>query len=157
MQEPRLFWEDFQPGAVVERTRPPVTKAEIIEFAREFDPQPFHLDEIAGAASLLGGLCASGWHTCAMMMRLMCDAYILDSAALGAPGIEETRWIKPVLVGDILTVKRTCLETRASSSRPTMGLAHFTWEAVNQRGETVALIRFWSMFRRRFPAPTAEA
>ncbi|MEI9982909.1 MAG: MaoC/PaaZ C-terminal domain-containing protein [Aliidongia sp.] len=92
MPEPRLYWEDFKVGDVRESRRDPVTKAEIVEFAAEFDPQPFHLDQAAAEASLLGGLCASGWHTCAMVMRMMCDAYILDSASLGAPGVEEVRW-----------------------------------------------------------------
>ena len=157
MREPTYFWEDFQPGAVLETRRAPVTKAEIVEFATEFDPQPFHLDEDAARASLLGGLCASGWHICAMMMRMMCDAYILDSASLGAPGVEEVRWSKPVFVGDVLTMRRSCLETRPSSSRPEMGLTRFLWEAFNQRGEPVASLRCWSMFRRRAPGPGEAA
>jgi acyl dehydratase len=153
MGEPKYFWEDFQPGDVLESTRAPVTKAEILEFAAEFDPQPFHLDEEAAAASLLGGLCASGWHTCAMMMRMMCDLYILDSASLGAPGIEELRWSKPVFPGDVLTVRRSCLERRVSASRPERGLTRFLWEAFNQKGEPVATLRYWALFSRRHPGP----
>ena len=152
MREPKLYWEDFKAGATLETRRAPVTKDEILEFAREFDPQPFHLDEAAAAASLLGGLCASGWHICAMMMRMMCDAYILDSASLGAPGVEEARWSKPVFVGDTLTVRATCLATRPSSSRPEMGLTQFMWEAFNQKDELVASLRSWAMLRRRQPA-----
>jgi len=149
MRQPRLYWEDFQPGGVIEATRAPVTKEEILEFAAEFDPQPFHLDEAAAEASLLGGLCASGWHTCSMVMRMMCDAYVLDAASLGAPGVEETRWTKPVYVGDTLTARATCLASRASASRPTMGLTQFLWEAFNQKGELVASLRSWSMLERR--------
>jgi acyl dehydratase len=155
MREPTLFWEDFQPGSVREAARGPLTKAEILEFAEEFDPQPFHLDEAAAAASLLGGLCASGWHTCALLMRMMCDAYIVDSASLGVPGIEAVRWLQPVFVGDSLTATSTCLATRPSASRPEMGLGEFEWQAVNQRGETVVTLKHWAMFRRRHPAAAA--
>jgi acyl dehydratase len=153
MPEPRFYWEDFKVGDVLESQRGPVAKAEIIEFAAEFDPQPFHLDEAAAEASLLGGLCASGWHTCAMVMRMMCDAYVLDSASLGAPGVEEVRWVKPVFVGDRLTARATCLASRASASRPAMGLVQFLWEAFNQKGELVASLRSWAMLQRRHPAP----
>ena len=73
-----------------------MTKDEILAFAREFDPQPFHLDEEAAKRSLLGGLCASGWHTASMLMRMTCDGWMLDSTAMGAPGIEEIQWLKPV-------------------------------------------------------------
>ncbi len=149
MRQPRLYWEDFTPGDVIEAERAPVTKEEILEFAAEFDPQPFHLDEAAAEASLLGGLCASGWHTSAMLMRMMCDAYVLDAASLGAPGVEEARWSKPVFVGDRLKGKATCLASRASASRPTMGLVQFLWEAFNQKGELVASLRSWSMLQRR--------
>ena len=155
MRQPRLYWEDFAPGDVIETERAPVTKEEILEFAQEFDPQPFHLDEAAAEASLLGGLCASGWHTSAMLMRMMCDAYVLDAASLGAPGVEEARWSKPVYVGDRLTAKATCLASRASASRPAMGLIQFLWEAFNQKGELVASLRSWSMLQRRQPGEAA--
>ena len=155
MREPKFFWEDFTPGDVLEATRAPVTKAEILDFATEFDPQPFHLDEEAAKASLLGGLCASGWHSCAMIMRMMCDAYILDSASLGAPGVEEARWSKPVFVGDVLTVRRTVLESRPSASRPEMGLARIRWEAFNQNGEPVVTMSSWAMFKRRHAGEAA--
>jgi acyl dehydratase len=155
MPEPIYFWEDFEPGSVREAQRAPITKAEILDFAAEFDPQVFHLDEEAAAASLLGGLCASGWHTCALMMRLMCDTYILESASLGAPGVEEVRWLKPLFVGDTLTVRSTCLATRPSASRPEMGLAQFQWQGFNQHGQEIVTLRSWAMFRRRAPATSA--
>jgi acyl dehydratase len=155
MREPKYYWEDFRPGPVLESRREPVTKAEILDFAVQFDPQPFHLDEEAAKASMLGGLCASGWHICAMMMRMMCDAYILDSTSLGGPGVDETRWIRPLFVGDALTVRLSCLDTRASNSRPEMGLTRFLWEAFNQRDEPVATVRSWAMFRRRHPGQAA--
>ena len=96
-------YEDFVEGASIDLGTKLVTAAEIIEFASEFDPQPMHLDEAAGKASILGGLAASGWHTCAMFMRMLCDAFLLDSTSQGAPGIDQVKWKRPVLAGDTLT------------------------------------------------------
>jgi acyl dehydratase len=107
-----------------------VTREEIIAFAREFDAQPFHLDEAAAKASLLGGLCASGWHVCALMNRISIDGYIGRSASLGSFGIREMRWIRPVLPGDELCVRRTTLEKRVSEKRPYMGIITFRWEGM---------------------------
>jgi len=149
------YLEDFTVGQTFGSGRLRVEKERIKTFAAEFDPQPFHLDEAAAASSMLGGLCASGWHTCAMMMRIMCDAYILDSASLGAPGVEEGRWTKPVFVGDTLTVRLSCLERRPSRSRPEMGLTRFQWDAFNQNNELVASLRSWAMFARRHPGEAA--
>ena len=155
MPEPIYYWEDFAVGETVEIGTKHVTRDEIIAFASEFDPQPFHLDEEAAKASILGGLCASGWHSCAMVMRMMCDGFLLETASLGAPGVEEARWSKPVYVGDRLTAKATCLASRASASRPAMGLIQFLWEAFNQKGELVASLRSWSMLQRRQPGEAA--
>jgi acyl dehydratase len=154
MKEPIYHWEDFKVGETIEFGSKRVTREEIFEFAREFDPQPFHLDEEAAKASILGGLCASGWHTCAMVMRMMCDAFILDSASMGAPGTEEVRWTKPVYVDDVLTVRRTCLERRASRSRPEMGLTRFSYAVLNQNRETVMTLVGWAMYGRRHPGVT---
>ncbi|MEP9351864.1 MaoC family dehydratase [Xanthobacter sp. KR7-225] len=104
------------------------TREEILAFAREFDPQPMHLDEAAGAASLLGGLAASGWHTCAVMMRLVCEGFLERSAGMGSPGVTENKWKAPVFPGDVLTLRRTVLESRTSKSRPEMGLVTFRFE-----------------------------
>ncbi len=132
--EDLLHYEDFPLGEVVTFGRWDVTADDIRSFAEEFDPQPFHLDEKAGRDSILGGLSASGWHVCAMMNRLMHDAYIGRSASMGSFGIAETRWLKPVLVGDVLTMRRTTLEKRVSGSRPEMGIITFRWEAVDETG-----------------------
>jgi acyl dehydratase len=155
--EPKYFWEDFKVGESVEFGSKHVTREEILEFAGEFDPQPFHLDEEAAKKSILGGLCASGWHSCAMLMRMMCDAFILDSASLGAPGVDEVRWSKPVYVDDVLTVKRTCVDRRASKSRPEMGLTRFSYEVFNQKRETVMTMVGWAMYGRRNPGAEVEA
>jgi acyl dehydratase len=126
-----------------------VTAAEIVEFASEFDFQPMHLDEEAGKASLLGGLSASGWHTCSMLMRMMCDAFLLDSTSQGAPGIDYLRWKKPVLAGDTLKAASTVVATRASSSRPGLGFVTVRYSIVNQRGETVLEMQNSGMFLAR--------
>ena len=153
---PTIFWEDFEPGAVREFGSHTLTAEEIVRFAREFDPQPFHLDEAAGRASVFGGLAASGWHTCSLVMRMMCDAYLLDSSSLGSPGLENIKWLKPVLAGDTLRVRLTVTDTRAMASRPLIGLVRCAWEVMNQRGATVLTMEGWNMFGRR-PAAALES
>jgi len=142
-------FEDFVAGQTIDLGARDVAADEIIEFASEYDPQPMHLDEAAGKASILGGLSASGWHTCAMFMRMLCDAFLLDSTSQGAPGIDKIRWKKPVLAGDRLTGKTRILATRASRSRPTLGLVAMHSELVNQRGETVLELENTNLFLRR--------
>lgn len=154
---PKYYWEDFRVGETIEFGSKRVTREEILEFAGEFDPQPFHLDEEAARNSILGGLCASGWHSCAMLMRMLCDEFILDAASLGAPGVDEVRWKKPVYVDDVLSVKRTCVDRRASKSRPEMGLTRFSYEVLNQKHEVVMTMVGWAMYGRRHPGQTAEA
>ncbi len=154
---PKYYWEDFRVGETIEFGSKRVTREEILEFAGEFDPQPFHLDEEAAKNSILGGLCASGWHSCAMLMRMLCDEFILDAASLGAPGVDEVRWKKPVYVDDVLSVKRTCVDRRASKSRPEMGLTRFSYEVLNQKHEVVMTMIGWAMYGRRHPGQTAEA
>ncbi len=118
-------------------------------FAREFDPQPFHLDDRAAEASLFGRLSASGWHTCAMAMRMMCDDYLLDSASLGSPGIDELRWLAPVYPGDVLNMRMRVLEARPMASRAGVGLVNILWQVFNQDQRAVLSMRGWGMFRRR--------
>ncbi|TIV66043.1 MAG: MaoC family dehydratase, partial [Mesorhizobium sp.] len=117
--------------------------------ASEFDAQPMHLDEEAGKASILGGLSASGWHTCAMFMRMLCDAFLLDSTSQGSPGIEHVKWKKPVLAGDRLTGTVTVLAKRQSKSRPQLGLVSMRSELFNQRGECVFELENSGMFLTR--------
>ena len=146
---PLLYWEDFPVGQVRVFGAMPVTRDAVLAFARQFDPQPFHLDEEAAKASLFGGLSASGWHTCAMAMRMMCDAYLLDSASLGSPGMDQLKWVKPVYPGDTLSVRFTVLDARPMASRPGVGLIRSLWEVCNQHGEVVMDMQGWGMFRRR--------
>lgn len=146
---PRYWWEDFALGSEREFGGHTLTRDEILRFAREFDPQPFHVDEEAAKHSLFGALAASGWHTCALVMRMMCDEYLLDSSSLGSPGLENIKWLKPVLVGDTLRVRMKVVEARPMNSRPEVGLVRSQWEARNQRDEAVLSMEGWGMFRRR--------
>ena len=149
MTAKKWAFEDFHPGLTIDLGEKHVTAEEIVEFAREFDFQPMHLDEEAGKASLLGGLSASGWHTCSMLMRMMCDAFLLDSTSQGAPGIDYLRWKKPVLAGDTLKAASTVVATRASSSRPGLGFVPVRYDIVNQRGATVLEMQNSGMFLSR--------
>ena len=145
----RWYWEDFPVGS--ERQVGPllVTREAVLAFARDFDPQPFHLDDEAAAASLFGRLAASGWHTCAMTMRMMCDAYLLDSSSLGSPGLEKIKWHHPVFPGDSLSGRMRVVESRPMNSRPTVGLLQSHWEVVNQDDILVLSMEGWGMFGRR--------
>jgi len=145
----KLAYDDLTEGSVIALGSKTVLPDEIIEFAQEFDPQPMHLDEAAGRASILGGLSASGWHTCAMFMRLLCDGFLLDSSSQGSPGLEYVRWKRPVLAGDTLTGRSTVTGRRLSKSRPTVGLVTIRSELANQRGETVLELENTGMFLTR--------
>lgn len=143
------YWEDFSVGEVQELGERKVEKEEVLAFARQYDPQPFHVDEAAAAQSIYGGLIASGWHTCAMLMRMMCDAYLVGSASLGSPGLDNIRWLKPVRPGDTIRAQRTTLETRASQSKPDLGIVRNAWKVFNQKDELVMTVEGIQLFRRR--------
>lgn len=149
MSEIRYWYEDMTPGRVFDLGKKTVSAEEIIRFAREFDPQPFHLSEDAGRKSILGGLSASGWHTCSMMMRMFYDSLLRWSASEGAPGIDAIEWRKPVLAGDTLSASTTVTDRRPLKSRPGIGLLHVRHTVVNQNGETVMIMENPSMFRMR--------
>jgi acyl dehydratase len=135
--KPKLHFEDFVPGSSATYGALTVERAEIIAFAAQYDPQPMHLDEAAGAKSLLGGLAASGWQSCAFLMRMIADEFIADAAGMGAPGVDELKWLKPVRPGDVLSVRHTVLEARESKSKADRGFVKFRFEMLNQRGEVV--------------------
>ena len=143
------YFEDFREGEVLPLGPRHVTREEIVAFAAEFDPQPFHLDEEAAKGTLLGGLAARGWHTTALFMRMMCEGFLLLSSSMGSPGIEELRWLRPVRPGDTLSGTATVVSARASSRRPEMGIVTFLFEISNQRGEPVMRIKNPIMFARR--------
>lgn len=149
MPEIRYWLEDFTPGRVFHHMPREITSSEIIEFASEFDPQPFHLSEEAGKASILGGLAASGWHTCAIAMRQFFDTILQYAEGEGSPGVDFTEWRKPVLAGDTLSGNITVLEMRPMRSRPGLGVVRLRHEILNQRGELVLAMEHPFMVRMR--------
>lgn len=143
------WFDDFAVGEVFEFGDYVVGADEIVEFARRYDPQPFHLDEQAARASHFGGLVASGWMTCAVLMRLLCDHFIPRASSMGSPGVDEVRWLEPVRPGDQLRVRTEVLECRASRSKPDRGLLQCRHQLLNQHGRVVASILGMGMYRRR--------
>ena len=144
-----IWWEDFKVGDTMEMGRHTFREEEILAFGREFDPQPFHTDPAKAGETVFGGLIASGWHTCAVGMRLMVQNYLGRTASLGSPGIDSIRWLKPVRAGDTLTYRRIVLESRASATREGVGLVKHRWEALNQGGELVLTMEGWGFFGRK--------
>ena len=150
------FFEDF-PIGLCEVYGPVVASKEaILAFGREYDPQPFHTDEEAARDTFVGGLIASGWHTCAINMRLVADGFLLGATSLGSPGIDEVKWLRPVYPGDALRTRMSVTDARPSKSRPEVGLLQFLLEVLNQRDEVVMAQSNWIMFGRRgHPWPPA--
>lgn len=144
-----MGWEDFKVGERAEMGRHTFSEAEILDFGRRYDPQPFHTDPAAAKDAAFGGLVASGWQTCAVGMRLMVESYISKTLSLGSPGIDNIRWLKPVRPGDTITYTRTVLESRASTTRKEVGLVKQRWEAVNQHGEPVLTMEGWGMYGKK--------
>jgi acyl dehydratase len=143
------YFEDFKPGEVAELGQHTITRDEIITFARQFDPQTFHVDEEAAKHTIFGGLIASGWHTGSLVMRLFCDGVIKDTASLGSPGIDEMRWLRPVRPGDTLSLRMTVTDCVPSRSKPDRGLVRSLLELSNQHGEVVVSIKGMNLIRRR--------
>lgn len=143
------YFDDFSVGEELPLASQTISRDELIAFAAEFDPQPFHLDEAAGSQTLLGGLAASGWHTCAIFMRMMCDGWLNQTASMGSPGIETLKWLHPVRAGDRLSGISQVLELRASKSRPDMGIIRFRHSVENARGVIVLDMTNPIMFSRR--------
>jgi acyl dehydratase len=148
----KYYWEDFAVGQVRDLGTITPTREEIIAFASQFDPQPFHLDDEAAKASVFGGLCASGWHTCSMAMRLIVTNFLHETSSLGSPGLEGIQWLKPVFPGDTLRLQTTVLEIKPMGKRPDVGMTRSHWEMFNQHGDKVLNMEGWGMFRRRTPA-----
>lgn len=143
------FFEDFRPGEVLEFGDYLVTEEEIVEFAKRYDPQPFHIDRKAAEESIYGGLIASGWMTGSIVMRLLVDHFISPLSSMGSPGVDEIRWTRPVRPGDRLKLRVTVVETRRSQSKPDRGIVQVQEEAINQDGETVMSIRGMGLYKCR--------
>lgn len=145
----KWYFEDFVVGSTISIGSHHFTEEEILAFAKQFDPQPFHIDPDAAKRSIFGGIIASGWHTCSVMMRLLVDGLVADAASLGSPGVDEVRWVKPVRAGDTISVTLTVFDAKASTSKNDRGVIWIDWRAVNQHGELVATIKSMGMFGRR--------
>ena len=152
MADIKWYFEDFEAGKTFDVGTRTVDEDEIIEFATRFDPQPFHVDKDAAAKSMYGGIIASGWHTCSMMMRMVVDGLMAKSSSMGSPGLDGVRWLAPVRAGDTLNVRYQTTQVKASNSKPDRGVVWSQWVAVNQHGETVCTVDGMGMFRRRSAA-----
>jgi acyl dehydratase len=148
------YFDDYRPGATYDCGSVSVDQAGIISFAKEFDPQPFHVDPEAAARGPYGGLIASGWHTAVLLMRQLVEHYVSAEASLGSPGLDEIRWPYPVRPGDTLRVRATVVEARRSLSKPDRGIVRTVAEAVNQDARPVMRATAINFFRVR-PAPDA--
>ena len=156
MSQIKYYWEDLATGSVRDLGTVTMTAEEIKDFAAQFDPQPFHLDEEAGRRSIFGSLCASGWHTAALAMRLTVQNFLSEAASMGSPGVENLRWLKPVYPGDTLRLQQVVMESRPLRTRPEVGLVRSRWEMFNQHGEQVLQMEGYGMFRRRHPSTPDE-
>lgn len=152
-----LSYEDWEVGSRIEVGTHTFSVEEIVEFAQRFDPQPFHVDQEAAHASAFGGLIASGWHTCSVMMGMLVRNVLNGSASLGSPGIDEIRWLRPVRPGDSLRMYNSVLTKRVSASRPDRGIITTLWEGVNQDDETVITVRSSVLFGLRHPQAAGGA
>ncbi len=146
------YFEDYATGSTYEFGSLTVDERRVIEFAKEFDPQSFHVDPVAAASGQFGGLIASGWHTTALMMRLFADNYLSHVASLASPGIDELRWVRPVRPGDTLRLRVTVLEKKRSASKPDRGIVRTFAEMLNQNDEVVLRLTALNLLRLRNPA-----
>jgi len=146
------YFGDFQVGQVHELGSYEVTREDILAFARQYDPQPFHLDEKAGRRSIYGSIIASGWQTAAICHRMLVRSVLEDSSSMGSPGVDELRWLRPVRPGDTLSARIEVLEVMLSRSKPDRGTVRTRMEVRNQQGEMVMTENAAVIFRRR-PAP----
>ena len=149
VQPDRRYFEDYAASRVYEFGTITVNEEKIIEFAKLFDPQYFHVDPVKAAASQFGGIIASGWHTAGLTMRLYADHYLSHVASLASPGIDELRWPNPLRPGDTIRIRVTVLETRLSRSKPDRGIVRARVETVNQRDEVVLSMNAVSILARR--------
>ncbi len=145
-----MYFEDLEEGTTASFGRYEVTRDEVIDFARRYDPQPFHLSDEAAAQTHFGRISASGWHTCAMVMRMMVDNITeRRHAGLGSPGLDELRWLRPVYPGDTLRVETTLIDKTPSRSRPEMGSDRSEVKVFNQDQVLVATMKSIGLIRRR--------
>ena len=143
------YLDDYVEGAVHEFGPVTITEDEIIQFGKKFDPQVFHTDPDRAKASVYGGLIASGWHTCALFMKIFVEEYLPGPASLGSPGVDELRWLKPVRPGDVLSARITVHQVKPSRSKPDRGVLFSFCEMVNQNKEVVATMMAMNLISYR--------
>ncbi len=145
----KIYLDDLAPGQVYDLGVATLSEQEIVDFAKLYDPQSFHTDAEAAAKSIYGGLIASGWQTVCIYTRLFVDGFLGQAAAMGSPGIDELRWLRPVRPNDRLKASLEIMETRPSRSKPDRGIAKLRCVVVNQTGDDVLTFVANVLFQRR--------
>lgn len=145
----KYHWEDFRVGDIRTMGSKVVSEEEILAFAHQFDPQRFHVDVAQAQQTIYKGLIASGWHTCGMVFKMVCDEFLLETSSMGSPGLENLRWLKPVRPGDTLHARLQVQDKRVMESKPDMGLVRMLWEGINQHQEVVVSMEGWGMYLKR--------
>ena len=143
------YWEDFFKGQVFQCGPVQISEQEILQFASQYDPQRFHVNTEAAKNTPFKGLIASGWQTGSLMMRMVCDGFLVNSSSIGSPGLESLKWLKPVRPGDILRTSVEVLETRPLNSKPHLGMMNSRWSCLNQNEELTTTLEAWIMFEKR--------
>jgi len=149
MKKNIIYFEDLNEGDNYSLGPLFVSKKEILEFANKYDPQPFHIDEKKAKESLFGDLCASGWHTCSLYMKMLCDSFIKNLASLGSPGMNEIRWIKPLFPDQNITGKVTIVSKTPSKSKPQIGSLITNSEVYNNKKEIIMTLQSISIVKKR--------
>ena len=150
MKKDLIYYEDLEIGQKIKLGSINVSKKEIISFAEKFDPQPFHTNEIKAKGSIFGGLCASGWHTCSLFMRILYDGFLINSAALGSPGMDAIRWLKPLRPGETITGIGEVIKKTPSKSRPEIGSLIINYEVFNKNNELIMTLIGISIFKKKY-------
>ena len=145
----KYFWEDFKVGDKTRLGSKTFEKDSIISFANKYDPQFFHTNEEKAKLSIYGGIISSGWQTCAELMRIICDSYLLETASFGSPGIEKLKWLKPVRPEDTITLHREIKSKRLSKTNKNIGIVIMLFEAKNQKDELVLSMEVCQMIKPR--------
>ncbi len=150
MKKNLIYYEDLEIGQKIKLGSINVSKKEIISFAEKFDPLPFHTNEIKAKESIFGGLCASGWHTCSLFMRILYDGFLINSAALGSPGMDAIRWLKPLRPGETITGIGEVIKKTPSKSRPEIGSLIINYEVFNKNNELIMTLIGISIFKKKY-------
>jgi acyl dehydratase len=154
--EDRLHFEDLEEGTIIQLGQHTITKDEIISFAKEFDPLPFHLDEEVAKKSLLGGLASSGWQTAGLTLRMLVDEFLGKIASMGGLGFEHLKWKKPLMKGDTLTGKVTIASLRRSQSHPEKAVMVLDFDMRNQKNQQIMTMSLANLVAVRHPEKAIE-